>query len=53
VAALAELRKLQAAEAEKAEDAHGAGPEDLDWYTAGDQYLVTRGKPKGHLSHLR
>lgn len=41
VAALVELRKRQAKESEKAGTSYGAGLEDLDWYTAGDEYIVT------------
>lgn len=40
VAALVELRKRQAKESEKAGTSYGAGLEDLDWYTAGDDYIV-------------
>jgi integrase len=41
VAALVELRKRQACESEIAGTAHGAGLADLDWYAAGDKYVVT------------
>jgi integrase len=41
VAALVELRKRQAHESEVAGAAYGAGLADLDWYTAGDKYVVT------------
>lgn len=40
VAALTELRRLQSKEREKAGTVYGAGLEDLDWYTAGDDYVV-------------
>lgn len=41
VSALTELRKRQAKESETAGHAYRAGLEDLDWYTAGDEYVVT------------
>ena len=41
VSALTELRKRQARESETAGHAYRAGLEDLDWYTAGDEYVVT------------
>jgi integrase len=41
VAALTELRKRQSQESEKAGTSYGAGLEHLDWYTAGDEYIVT------------
>jgi integrase len=41
VAALMELRKRQARESETAGHAYRAGLEALDWYTAGDEYVVT------------
>lgn len=41
VAALIELRKLQSKESEKAGTVYGTGLEDLGWYTAGDEYVVT------------
>ena len=41
VAALVELRKRQARESEIAGTVYGAALADLDWYTAGDQYVVT------------
>ena len=41
MAALVELRKRQAKESESAGPAYGAGLEDLDWYIAGDEYVVT------------
>jgi integrase len=40
VAALVDLRKRQAKESESAGSAYRAGLEDLDWYTAGDEYVV-------------
>jgi len=41
VAALAELRKRQVQESERAGPAYRAGLEDLDWYAGGDEYVVT------------
>jgi integrase len=41
VSALTELRKRQARESATAGHAYRAGLEDLDWYTAGDEYVVT------------
>jgi integrase len=41
VDALIQLRKRQASECERAGSAYGAGLAELDWYTAGDQYVVT------------
>jgi hypothetical protein len=41
VAALVELRKHQSKESEKAGTTYCAGLEDLDWYTPGDEYVVT------------
>jgi len=41
VSALTELRKHQIKESENASRAYRAGLEDLDWYTAGDEYIVT------------
>ena len=41
VSALTELRKHQIKESENAGRAYRAGLEDLDWYTAGDEYVVT------------
>jgi integrase len=41
VSALTELRKRQARESETAGYFYRAGLEDLDWYTAGDEYVVT------------
>jgi integrase len=41
VAALTDLRKRQAKESESAGSAYRAGLGDLDWYTAGDEYVVT------------
>jgi integrase len=41
VAALTDLRKRQVRESESAESAYRAGLEALDWYTAGDEYVVT------------
>ena len=41
VAALIELRKRQAQESENAGAAYRAGFGDLDWYTEGDEYLIT------------
>lgn len=41
VAALVELRKRQAKESESAGPAYGASLEELDWYVAGDEYVVT------------
>ncbi|HEY6311871.1 MAG TPA: hypothetical protein VIY52_13845 [Streptosporangiaceae bacterium] len=41
VPALTELRKRQAKESETAGYAYRAGLEDLDWYTTGDEYVVT------------
>jgi integrase len=41
VSALTELRKRQARESETAGHAYRAGLEDLDWYTTGDEYVVT------------
>jgi integrase len=41
VSALSELRKCQIKESENAGHAYRAGLEDLDWYTEGDEYVVT------------
>jgi hypothetical protein len=41
VAALAELRRLQAKESEKAGPSYRAGLEDLGWYVSGTEYVVT------------
>jgi len=41
VSALTDLRKRRARESETAGHAYRAGLEDLDWYTAGDEYVVT------------
>jgi integrase len=41
VSTLTELRKCQIKESESAGSAHRAGLEDLEWYTAGDEYVVT------------
>jgi integrase len=41
VAALTELRKRQARESETAGHFYRVGLEDLDWYTAGDEYVAT------------
>jgi integrase len=41
VAALTDLRKRQAKESEQGGSAYRAGLEDLDWYIAGDEYVVT------------
>ena len=41
VSALTELRKRQAKESATAGHAYRVGLEDLDWYTAGDEYVVT------------
>jgi integrase len=41
VSALTELRKCQIRESESAGSAHRVGLEDLDWYTEGDEYVVT------------
>lgn len=41
VSALTELRKRQTRESETAGHFYRAGLEDLDWYTAGDEYVVT------------
>ena len=41
VSALTELRKHQIKESENAGRVYRAGLEDLDWYTAGDEYVVT------------
>ncbi|MGH3253443.1 MAG: tyrosine-type recombinase/integrase, partial [Trebonia sp.] len=41
VDALIQLRKRQASECERAGSAYGAGLAEFDWYTAGDQYVVT------------
>lgn len=41
VGALTMLRKRQMAEAEAAAPAYRAGLADLDWYTPGDEYVVT------------
>ena len=41
VTALTGLRKQQAKESETAGSAYRAGLDDLDWYTAGDEYIVT------------
>jgi integrase len=41
VAALTDLRKCQAKESERGGAAYRAGLDDLDWYVAGDEYVVT------------
>jgi integrase len=41
VAALTDLRKCQAKESEQGGSAYRAGLDDLDWYVAGDEYVVT------------
>src|SRR6266516_334333 len=41
VAALTDLRKRQAKESEAAGTAYRAGLTELDWYTEGDEYVVT------------
>jgi integrase len=41
VSALSELRKRQARESEQVGAHYRAGLGDLDWYTAGDEYIVT------------
>lgn len=41
VSALTELRKRQTRESETSGHFYRAGLEDLDWYTAGDEYVVT------------
>jgi integrase len=41
VSALTDLRKRQIKESEDAGRAYRAGFEDLDWYTRGDEYVVT------------
>jgi integrase len=41
VSALTELRKRQARESATAGHAYHAGLDDLDWYTVGDEYVVT------------
>ena len=41
VSALSELRKRQTKESATAGHAYRAGLEDLDWYTVGDEYVVT------------
>lgn len=41
VQALTELRKRQAKESEEAAHAYRATLKDLDWYTEGDEYVVT------------
>jgi integrase len=41
VAALTDLRKRQARESATAGHAYRVGLEDLDWYTTGDEYVVT------------
>jgi len=41
VAALTDLRKRQAKESEQGGSAYRAGLEDLSWYVAGDEYVVT------------
>jgi integrase len=41
MSALTDLRKRQARESETAGHAYRAGLEDLDWYTAGDEYVAT------------
>jgi hypothetical protein len=41
VSALTELRKRQARESEAAGTHYRAGLDDLDWYTPGDEYVVT------------
>jgi len=41
VTALVELRKRQTRESQDAGEVYGAGLGDLDWYTEGDQYIVT------------
>jgi integrase len=40
VTALTELRKRQARESENAGHAYRAGLDDLDWYVAGDEYVI-------------
>jgi integrase len=40
VTALVDLRKRQSKESERAGTAYGAGLEGLDWYVAGDEYVV-------------
>ena len=35
------MRKRQARESDSAGSAYRAGLKDLDWYTAGDEYVVT------------
>jgi hypothetical protein len=41
IRALTVLRKRQAADSEAAGTAYEAGLADLDWYTPGDQYVIT------------
>jgi len=41
VVALTQLRKRQTKESEEAGHAYRAALDDLDWYTAGDEYVVT------------
>jgi integrase len=41
VTALTDLRKRQARESEQAGGSYRAGLDDLDWYTPGDEYVVT------------
>jgi integrase len=41
VAALTDLRKCQAKESERGGSAYRAGLDDLDWYVAGAEYVVT------------
>lgn len=41
VTALIELRKRQSRKSEMDGTAYGAGLEDLDWYTPGDECVVT------------
>jgi integrase len=41
VTALTDLRKRQIRESENADTAYRAGLDDLEWYTEGDEYVVT------------
>jgi integrase len=41
VMALTDLRKRQARESEQAAGSYRTGLDDLDWYTPGDEYIVT------------
>jgi integrase len=41
VMALTDLRKRQARESEQAGGSYRTGLDDLDWYTPGDEYIVT------------